>query len=156
MAPSLEPPMQPPHAAPNGALRAPENPGAGSRRALAHDPEIVLGVLVAVFHLDLVAAQCRLARKCHISLIIPLRIGGSVGVRPALDRHLMVAIGAATAAVARGARPVLPVIPVAHIVHENVVPIQVLADGARSTRWHARLLHSPRAKPWRSRLQSRL
>src|SRR5262249_18413579 len=124
-------------------------------RALAHDPEIVLGGLVAVFHLDLVAAQRRLARKCHISLVIALRIGGSVGVRPALDRQLTVAVFGPTAtAVARRARAVRPIVPVAHLVHENVIPIRVRAQRAKPMR--VAHLHSPRPKPWRSRLQSRL
>ena len=53
----------------------------------------MLGVLVKVFHLNFVAAQGRLARKGHISLVVALGVGGSVVVRSALQRcRLMGAI----------------------------------------------------------------
>jgi len=96
----------------------------------------MLGVLVEVFHLNFVAAQRRLARKGHISLVVALCAGGSVVVWSALEGRLMGAIfgRTTTIAVAAGTWPVRSVIPVAHLVHGTFIPIPGSAYGEPPTR----------------------
>jgi hypothetical protein len=49
-------------------------------RSVVHDPEVVLGVLVAILHLDGIAVEGRFTSQRQVALIIAMRIARAVVV----------------------------------------------------------------------------
>src|SRR5256885_2521554 len=86
----------------------------------------MLGVLVAVLHLDVVAAEGRFARQRHVSLVVALRVGGPIAVistlgRPVLPHPLR---RGSVPPVARGAWPICSIVLVTDLIHTTQSPSQ--------------------------------
>ena len=124
-----------------------------SGRPLFHHSEIMLGVLIAILHLDGIAAQRRFPCQRHVTLVIPLSISWRAVVSPRTSLALVVR-SAGVSAVSSRAHSLHPEVALAVGIHAARSPYRTrparcprtpsATDGAKL--WHG----LAESRTWRS------